>query len=89
MYSQTDSTMRVALQGSDDLVDVTSIGGRWVSDDCEPVVVEFAWEKTVINESASEVDCICPQELASRLIERMLNPCADDEIRLWIAGNGA
>ena len=43
IYLQTGNTMRVALKGAEDLVDFTCISGQWLSENCEPVEVEWVW----------------------------------------------
>ena len=68
-----DGAMRVALKGADDAVDFAFMAGTWVSDDGEPIVIEYAWQQHAVKESVSEADCICPKELASRLIHLLLN----------------
>jgi len=68
---QTETTMRVAIQGVYDLMDFTCIRGQWVSENCEPVVIEFAWQRMPAREIATEADCICSKTLASHLIESL------------------
>ncbi len=68
LLSRTDERMRVAVEGSDDVVELTQIHGAWVSDDCEPVQVEFAWTRQQATQEISEEDCVCSHDLAARLI---------------------
>jgi len=82
IFTQTDSTMRVALDGAVDLVDFTRISGQWVSEDCEPVEIEFAWQRTSRTKVISEADCICSPELASRLMRSLMSYSLDDEVGL-------
>jgi hypothetical protein len=43
-----DSQMiRVAVKGCDDVVKLTNVNETWVTDDCEPVRIEFAWERSL------------------------------------------
>ena len=44
LLRRTDDSLRVAVEGSDDVEEFTRINGVWVSGDCEPVRIEFAWE---------------------------------------------
>ena len=68
LLSRAENTMRVALQGSDDVVELTRIKGAWISDDCEPVQVEFAWSREAGLVEPTLEDCICSHELAANLI---------------------
>jgi hypothetical protein len=80
IFTQTGSTMRVALDGASDLVDFTCISGQWVSEDCEPVEIEFAWQRTPKAKVVSELDCICSPELASRLMQSLMSDSLEDEV---------
>ena len=64
-----DGCIRVAVQGSEDVVEFTAENGMWFSQNLEPVLVEFAWDRHVTKGAVSEGDCICPKELASLLIQ--------------------
>ena len=72
ILSRTASAMRVAIQGSDDVTDLVRRNGFWITDDCEAVQVEFAWECPARAREVTEADCICPPELAARLIHLLL-----------------
>jgi hypothetical protein len=67
MLSRTPNALRVATQGSDDALELRQVNGTWITDDCEPVHVAFAWEMSSAPE-VTEADCICSPELAARLI---------------------
>ena len=58
--------MRVAIQGSDDVLEFTLSNGIWISEDCEPVQVEFAYRADAAQ--IREKDCICSHEFAAELI---------------------
>jgi hypothetical protein len=68
LLSRTETSMRIAPEGHDDVVELTRINDTWVSDDCEAVQVSFAWTPPVADADVKEEDCICPQELAVNLI---------------------
>jgi hypothetical protein len=78
--------MRVAVQGAEDLLDFTCISGQWVSENCEPVGVEFAWQHGCLTEIVEEGDCICSQELASLLINRLLSEADEPEMTARASG---
>ena len=73
LLSRAEKTMRVALQGSEDVVTLNDVNGTWVSDECEPVEVRFAWQQAAAG-PVSEADFICSPQLAARLI-RLLVTC--------------
>src|ERR1051325_4420237 len=52
--------MRVATEQSEDLLDLTCISGEWVTENCEPVKVEFAWERLRPAPAVTVEECICP-----------------------------
>jgi len=73
LLARTDNTLRVSIPGADDVLEFTCINGTWVSEDCEPVRIEFAWERKSHQPEVTEADCICPRELAAHLIHLLLN----------------
>ena len=73
LVARHEHTIRVAVKGGDDLLEFKQINGTWVSEDCEPVRIEFEWEKRERKPDVTEADCICSQELAARLIHMLLN----------------
>jgi hypothetical protein len=68
LLSRTDTTMRVALEKREDIVALTLVNDVWVSDECEPVRVDFAWERHEAAVEVREEDCLCSHELAAHLI---------------------
>jgi hypothetical protein len=68
LLARSENRLRVAIPGCDDPVEFTDVHGTWVSEDCEPVRVEFAWQGKTREQVLSEADCICSHELAARLI---------------------
>lgn len=72
--SRTETTLRAAIEGADDVVEFSNIHGAWVSEDCEPVTIVFAWQRVNFKKAVSEDDCICSRELASRLIRLLVSP---------------
>ena len=77
LLSRTERTIRAALRGSDDAVELTQINDVWVTDNCDPVQVEFAWDAPGPQGEVKEEDCICPPELAAELI-RMLEGAPEE-----------
>jgi len=77
LLTQTDEAMRVAVQGWDDALELNLRNGVWVSDDCEPVQVEFAWSKKAPAPEITLEDCLCDPALAAKLIQ-LLHSGDDD-----------
>lgn len=74
--SRTQQTLRIAVKGQDDVMELNNIHGTWVSEECEPVTVEMAMmSKTA--DADSEDDFICSQELACYLI-RLISASDED-----------
>ena len=68
LLSRSENSMRVAIQGSEDVLQFTQVNGTWITEDCEPVQVDFAWSRTADLPVVTLKDCICSHELAARLL---------------------
>ena len=77
LLSRSEQLIRVAVAGSEDIVELTLANGTWVTDHCEPVEIDFAWtrQKPVVETKIE--DCICSHELAAQLIHSLV--AGDDE----------
>lgn len=73
LLSRDCERMRVAAEGNSDAVEFVQRAGVWISEDCEPVRIEFAWQKKTRRELIDEADCVCSRALAARLIHQLLN----------------
>jgi hypothetical protein len=73
LLARNENKIRVAIVGSDDLLELTDVHGTWVTEDCEPVYVQFAWEGKTPEQMISEADCVCSHDLAARLIHLLWN----------------
>jgi hypothetical protein len=69
--------MRVAVEGGDDAVELIKVHGTWISEDCEPVTLEYG-PRRIAPATLSEADCTCSRDLASRLIDLLLKDSAED-----------
>jgi hypothetical protein len=78
LLTRTESTLLVAAQGADDVMEISNINGTWVSADCEPVAIEFAWRQLDRKPKISEADCHCSPELAARLIRLLFTDSSAD-----------
>jgi hypothetical protein len=79
LLTRTGEKIRVAIEGEDDATEFCNINGTWVSDDCEPARIEFAWETTAPEPALSEADCCCSPELAARLLHLLFVDSNDEE----------
>jgi len=80
LLARTENKIRVAVPGCDDPVEFTDIHGVWVSEDCEPVRLEFAWQGKTRQEVLTEADCVCSHELAARLIHLLWSGDEGEEL---------
>ena len=76
--ARTANMMRVAAEGSDDAVEFIKVHGTWISEDCEPVTIEYGPRRNSLATPA-EADCICPPELAARLIDLLFTDSPEDD----------
>ena len=78
LLARTENKIRVAIPGSEDPLELTDVkNGTWVTEDCEPVRVQFAWEGKTREQVITEADCLCSHDLAARLLHLLWN--ADEE----------
>ena len=78
---RTANMIRVAVKGSEDAAEFINVHGTWISEDCEPVTIEYGPRRKA-PATLSEADCICPRALAAVLIDLLLTDSAEDE---WAA----
>jgi hypothetical protein len=75
VLSHEETEIRAIAAGCDDVLAFTRIHGTWISEEIEPVSIEFAWRRRGTSPATSEDDCACPKELAARLIAMLLSGC--------------
>jgi hypothetical protein len=78
---RTANMMRVAVKGCDDAAEFINVHGTWISEDCEPVTMEYGPRRNAPT-TLSEADCICSRALAAVLIDLLLTDSAEEE---WAA----
>jgi hypothetical protein len=78
LLSRGEDTIRLQVKGADDVVEFSNIRGTWVSADCEPVSIEFAWQRDDREPLVSETDCVCSAELADRLLQLLFTDSGED-----------
>jgi len=74
-----ENWMRLVLAGQDDVSEFTRVHDAWVSEDCEPVQIEFGPARQVYREYSDD-DFVCTHELATKLIHMLLNPEEEEEV---------
>jgi hypothetical protein len=87
LLSRGEDTLRTAIAGGDDVRIFKLIHDQWISEEWEPVQIDFAWSRCGSSNVPSEADCICPKDLASRLMSMLFSgPGGDDALDdiLWV-----
>jgi len=82
LLSRRENTMRVAVEGAEDITELSNIRGTWVSDECEPVSIQFAWQRNERTLAPSEDGFFCPHELAAKLIHLLFAGEVEETIAL-------
>ncbi len=82
LVSNTKNKLRAAVPGDHDMRTFHRAGAVWLSEESEPVTIEFAWQGPGVGaprEVPTEDDCVCSKKLASRLISMLLSGAGWDE----------
>ena len=82
LLSRRENTMRVAVEGAEDITELSNIRGTWVSDECEPVSIQFAWQRNENKLAPSVDDFFCSHELAAKLIHLLFAGEVEETIEL-------
>jgi hypothetical protein len=75
VLSHADDEIRAITPGCDEILAFTRIRGTWISEELEPVAIEFEWQRTGQSPATSERDCICPKDLAAHLLQTLRAGC--------------
>jgi hypothetical protein len=80
VLSRDEEKIRAIAPGCDDVLAFTRIRGAWVSEELEPVTIQFEYQSAAgAPAEYSEDDYICPKELAASLIQTLLGAYERDE----------
>jgi hypothetical protein len=80
VLSRDEEAIRAIAPGCDDVLAFTRIRGAWVSEELEPVTIQFEYQAAAgAPAEYSDDDYICPKELAASLIQTLLGACERDE----------
>jgi len=80
LVSRSNDELRAALAGDEDMRVFYRADGGWSTETGERVEIEFAWQQEKAARTPSESECICPKELASRLISILLTGSEGGEL---------
>lgn len=78
LLKRTGNNMRVAAPGKDDVMELVNFHGVWVTEECEPVDIEFEWQKCQTPGTESENS----RQLASRLAWALLSAAGQSQSQL-------
>lgn len=67
--SHDDNEIRAIAPGCDDVLAFSRVRDRWVSDEIDPVAIDFELQQRPARPVLSEEDCVCSKDLAARLIQ--------------------
>jgi hypothetical protein len=91
--SRGENVIRVEVRGGSDVLELRQINGQWITEDCEPVEVNFGWVQHKDVPVVTINDCICSPELAAKLLHMLFSgedaPAAIDAIDRAASVNGA
>jgi hypothetical protein len=71
VLSHDEQAIRAIAPNSQDVLAFTQLHGNWFSDKAEPVTIEFQWQRRRASTVPTVADCICPEELAAKLIHML------------------
>jgi hypothetical protein len=74
-FCHSETSMRVAIRGTDDALELRRVGATWVAEDGE-VVIDGNSRR--LSGCITEEDCICPPDLAARLLDLLYTDSSED-----------
>ena len=79
LLTRSSTTMRVAIQGTDDATVFTFVNGTWVSEDCEPAQIRFEWQRKTAHHDSTGADPVWSVRAAARLVQLVISEGFGDE----------
>lgn len=73
VLSHDEHGIRANATGCDDVLAFTRIHDTWISEEIDPVTMTFEWQRKKLVSAPSEDDCVCPKDLAARLIQSLFS----------------
>ena len=86
ILTRDNQSIRVAVKGGEDVLELRQVSGTWVTEDLEAVEVQFAWQRRSERPSYSDADFICSHELAVRLLDLLTRDSAEEAPKCMAAG---
>lgn len=71
-----ETSMRIAIRGTDDVLELRRVGATWVAEDGEVVIDDNPRRPS---SCVTEEDCICPADLAARLLDLLYTDSSEDD----------
>ena len=71
VLSHDEHGIRANATGCDDVLSFTRIHDTWISEEIDPVTMTFEWQRSRRVPAPSEDDCVCPKDLAARLVQSL------------------
>jgi hypothetical protein len=71
VLSHDEHEIRAYASGCDDILAFTRIRDTWISEEIDPVTMTFEWQRTRRAPVPSEDHCVCPKDLAARLVQSL------------------
>ena len=87
LLSRDADILCAGVLGEDDARIFTLVSGKWTSEDCEVVRIEFGWERPSQLHVPTEAECVCSEQFASRLVSMLLAGSQGDHVledMLWV-----
>ena len=72
LLSHQHNEIRAVAAGCDDTMVFTRFHSTWISEELDPVVIEFAWQRRKPFPVTTEDTCVCSKQLANRLVQSLL-----------------
>jgi hypothetical protein len=81
---RTDDTLRAATRELGDIVEFHAIHGLWVSEEGEPVQIEFEWQRQPLQADLTESDFICSHDLAAMLVQLLPTDSGEEDTAVLV-----
>jgi hypothetical protein len=81
LLSRANDILRAAAPHDADVRTFTLRNGCWMSENCEPVTLEFDWEQSQQAAIPEETECICSKAFARKLISMLVAGSERDSVR--------
>ncbi|MEO8591978.1 MAG: hypothetical protein ABI759_01540 [Candidatus Solibacter sp.] len=81
VLSHDENAIRAIAPSSQDVLAFTQFHGIWFSDKLEPITIEFEWQRGGASSFPAVDDCVCPQELAAKLIHMLFADTEAEEVK--------